>query len=159
MKKILFVLLIVICLTGCSQKESHFDDIEFQYSQNNNELKCTKEDDDIKYRVWAFQDPKTYAMVRETYTIDKSMQYYDLKDEQADADTHAWLCSDYDREKFSDCEIERYMANFKKSSARVKAKYTYYLLEDEGNEDEKDLLKEIQKILEEDKYTCELNMK
>ncbi len=157
MKKLIIFLYLIFLLTGCNQRKSHFDDIEFDYAKNNNELKCIKQEKDTHYRIWTFQNPNTNEIVRQTLTIDKAIEYYDLDDERADSNAYAWLCGDYDLKKFDNCEIERYMAGIKKSSARVKVKYTYKLLE--PSEDDIYLLEDIKTQLEKDGYKCELNSK
>ena len=154
MKKYLFlffVLLVVFCLVGCGEEIDHFDDIEEEYSLENIKLQCFKTEGNKDYRILTYQDPETYAIKRQSLTIYYSQIIEDLDD----VDVQKEYCSEYDKDKYSKCEADKYTVGVDKDTYNVRIRYTYKLLEDDPDND-KSLLGEIKELLEKDNYTCDL---
>ena len=154
MKKYLFLLfsiIFVFCLVGCGEEIDHFDDIEKEYSLENNKLQCFKTEDNKHYRILTYQDPETFAIKRQSLTIYYSQIIEDLDD----VDVQKEYCAEYDESKFSKCEADKYLVGLEKDNYNVRIRYTYKLLEDNPDKD-KSLLGEIKELLEKDNYKCDL---
>jgi len=162
MKKVLLFILfmgLLFCITGCGEEDPMDDSFvkEIDKYSLNNHLQCTKTKDDISYKIDIFQDPETNEVVFGALTETYHIYPYDKEGKFTGFDPEKEYCSDYEKDTFSKCKADMYIAGLGKKYNTARARY-YYKKDvlNPDNDYDKDALDNLKEITEEDDYFCEI---
>ena len=152
----LIIIVFLLYLTGCGEepKDEFAEELDKYYL--NSHLQCTKEDEQTMYKIDIYQDKESKELVFGCLTESTDFYPYDEDGKEIEVDINELMCSDYEKDTFSKCKANTYIAGLGKETNRVRARYYYKIDVLNEVEDKEKALEVFKDLTEKDGYNCDI---